>query len=519
MLPRQRLVLFLILLTALYGTLLSFLDLESRQPALNVPLLSPPGPSARPWADWSAPALFHAVLQGGRVEGAILVGKFAPHFSNYFEDATTWPVVRQCGKAHLCVREYTGGKCRWCAASPAGPAAAACVLGTLTASHSKEDRNMTFTRQTSLMAAKRSWAHPDSANAKPRYSTFWLQCDFQAGAGVVPGVAGVLTVEGLEGLSARVLPLADAKSATGESVVCTRGLFGELDGSQLHAFVDYYVNALGFHRVVAYGVGLDNNLQAHELVRPLIEAGKLVWVDLRDELQRVYGYLASDVLLFSHAVGQLPLKMDCLARARKLGAKWALHVDVDEMLVPGVAVMEGGGQTVARWPEFVRERNESWISFGVLDAKDLILCGNASFAGRWGEFWQSADRRLREVEWPSTTKRAPFRAMAKGCDPLTCNGAPGGRKVAIRVDRWDLHVPGIGVHEMRACALCQMDPPGWVVNAKDWYIRHVRGVCGWAGGRIDVAQMQNSCLNFAPPYPRGRAKERSEWFQNNPSGR
>jgi hypothetical protein len=443
-------------------------------------------PTKRPLEEWSSPVLFHAVNKGLRVEGAFLVGKLASKFATYLENNSTWPVVRQCGKAHLCTRAYTEGKCVWCPRRGDSP----CIQGTLTASHSKEDRNMTFTRQTSIMAARRSWAHPESQSAKPRYSTYWFQCDLESA--MPPQVQGELTVENLGGFSATVAGYRGSEGGDDHSVVCTRGLFGDLDASQLASFVDFYVNHWGFNRVVAYGIGMDRDLARDGAVARQIATGKLVWVDLRSELQRMYGYLWSDVVLFSHAIAQLPLKMDCLSRARKMGVTWVLNVDVDEMLVPG---MDNAKRMV--WKDVIQGKEmESWISFGLLDAHDTILCESRSFVGQWNEYLKLADARLKEVEWFNLNKRPPFRAMAKGCDPLMCNGASGGRKVAVRVNRNELHVPGIGVHEMRACALCVMDPPGWVVNASLLYLRH------------------NSCLNFAPPGGRGLPRERVDWFLN-----
>jgi len=448
--------------------------------------------------DFSAPLLFHAINGGTRIEGVLIAGKFSVHFVDYFDSDAKWPVTRNCGRFHQCTRRYTQGRCTWCPrVSSKSPS---CFTGELLVSHTKEDRNMTFTRQTSVMAARRSWAHPDSSMAKPRYSTFWLQCDLKDGA-VPPGQPGQLTVEGIEGFTAHVLPLV-AHPPLATSIVCTRGLFGDLDPVTFAAWVDYYVNVWKFDHVVAYGIGMDRNLAKHPLVAPLIASGKLLWIDLRDELQRVYGYLWSDVLLFSHAIAQLPTKFDCLARARKMGVTWVLNIDVDEMLVPGVDAPHGSIGAAGAWSDVVRGReNESWISFGLLDARDATLCfANTSYVGRWSEYWAVVDTRMRQVEWPATARRPPFRAMSKGCDPLTCNGAPGGRKVAIRVNRPELHVPGIGVHEMRACCLCVMEPPGVVVNARQLYLRH------------------NSCLNF----PRLSIKQPEsaavvdEWFANPP---
>jgi hypothetical protein len=71
------------------------------------------------------------------------------------------------------------------------------------------------------------------------------------------------------------------------------------------------------------------------LLSELVNSGQLVIVDLRTELELLYGPThAKSVVLFSAAVYQMAAKADCLVRAKARGVRWNLHVDIDEFLFP-----------------------------------------------------------------------------------------------------------------------------------------------------------------------------------------
>jgi len=453
---------------------------------------------------WSGGATFHVVNGGRRVEGAFFVHKLAPVFADFKTNHAVWQPIGKMVWKHTCRRRFTLGQCVWCPGAALAPHAL-CLRGELTGSDTREDRNTSIARHASTMAEMRTAAHPDSGRAFAAWRSMWFTCDL---AGAVPGGPGRLFVEGIPGFSASVLAPPPPQVKRGETVVCGRAVFAELAGSQLASFVDFYSSAWRFDRVIVYAVGMDRDLAHHPEVMSLVRAGKLIVVDLRDELLRVYSHLASDVVYFSHCNGQMALKMDCLARARSMGARWVLNVDVDEMLVPGAERLWRGESLVpppGGFRALVEPLGKPWVSFGIYDVyTDAIPCENASYVGDWSGFFARTARQHVDVEWPEWQRKRklpPFRG-SRSCNPMACHGAKGGRKVAIRVDRDDFHPPGVGVHELYECAQLpeasvydDLQAAGATVNATEYYIRHYR------------------CLNQPLPGRLGETRADLEWFR------
>mmetsp|Transcript_34424 Transcript_34424/g.42424 ORF Transcript_34424/g.42424 Transcript_34424/m.42424 type:complete len:185 (+) Transcript_34424:510-1064(+) len=113
-------------------------------------------------------------------------------------------------------------------------------------------------------------------------------------------------------------------------LVCGRGLYGKVSAENIIKHVEYY-KYQGLGTVIMYDIGISYVTNRH-LLGKHIESGALTMVDLREFVQFLFGYKSTFSLLRSVAVGQMWLKYDCLLRARNMGYRWALHVDMDEYL-------------------------------------------------------------------------------------------------------------------------------------------------------------------------------------------
>jgi hypothetical protein len=117
-----------------------------------------------------------------------------------------------------------------------------------------------------------------------------------------------------------------------QDVVCGRALFGGMDPEVLFRFATFYTSVWAFHRVVVYDVGLvpESFWHAHAGIIELRDKGRLVVIDFKTELLRLYGATKwNDVVLLSAAQMQMDTKFDCVNRAKGLGGRWTLHLDMD----------------------------------------------------------------------------------------------------------------------------------------------------------------------------------------------
>lgn len=91
------------------------------------------------------------------------------------------------------------------------------------------------------------------------------------------------------------------------------------------------------------------------MLEPYIDKGLLELVDLRDEMQRLYGAGAFFTIMSSFAMGQYWLKQECQLRAKAQHYEWALHIDLDEY------VHVNGSITT-----FIKHRgkDKEWLSIG-----------------------------------------------------------------------------------------------------------------------------------------------------------
>jgi hypothetical protein len=133
-------------------------------------------------------------------------------------------------------------------------------------------------------------------------------------------------------------------------------------------FVHYYINKLGFSHVIWYLVGLSphtmQNIMEYDFIRDLIETSKLIVIDLRNELQNLYGPLATDPLIFSHENAKYVLRTDCLHRARNFGhVQWILFtMNVFQYLVLPT-IQENNMVSMMKWSNFTSLQLQGIIPF------------------------------------------------------------------------------------------------------------------------------------------------------------
>jgi len=448
------------------------------RPAPQADARSIPTPPLDHTRGWSGPALFHTMEDGLKIQGSLLVNKQALVFD--LDNTSIWQVASTCGQ-HICARKYLLGRCEWCSAHDTSR----CVAGALFVGRSRDERGTTMNGFGKVLALLRSdTARPDMATM----FTIFFNCALEAPTG---GDPGRLRVQGMPGFSVTVLATPPKAAQPPEDIVCSRGLFGDVEAETVVKWTHHYTQVLGFSRAIVYQIGMDRGVTDHPAVVQYVREGVLVFVDLRDELQRVYGALSADVLMYSLCIGQIMLKQDCVVRARSMGARWTLHVDVDELLFMGVDTADAA-QTWARFVEPVA--NKTWLSLGSHSVvspvgKEPCACGNVD----WPKFIAAEREAHRASEW-STGGAEPFDCTSRHHTPATCTGAYGMRKLAVRVNTPQPVNPiGVSIHVVFECAWpdgCgdKVKALGEDVSARLAYLRHYR------------------CLNFALPQPCGRLK-------------
>ena len=345
--------------------------------------LSTPAAAAEwPWS-WSSPHLAHwttptrvaAVVQVRRDRAEALARELlgeapgaaaASTTASELERTKPWPcaaanvetsVARAANACKACFTQRRGG---------GGDGNEECVDGTLRVGMvaSAADVSKPLSRDARDIALARSYAMLEyRANASALVPTFvpvWLSCDVVvvASRGVGSGEETWVRFGATPSLgipmqtTPRRMGGGDAPSkATTEDVVCGGALALNVDARAVSRFVRLYTRRWGFTRVVMYQVGLDYSLETSLELAPLIQSGELVVVDARDELQRLYGYLSTDALLFagtttsSASVARDWLDDECVARAKASRAtRWVLTgVGVDDLLLQ----VDGAEEVVA----------------------------------------------------------------------------------------------------------------------------------------------------------------------------
>jgi hypothetical protein len=337
------------------------------------------------------------------------------------------------------------------------------------------------------------------------YFTIFFNCQLPTPASKAE--EGRLRVDGMPGFSVTVLPAPPpAMASAKEDIVCSRGLFGDVEAATVVKWAYHYTQVLNFSRAIVYQIGMDRGITQDPTVAEYVAQGVLIFVDLRDELQRVYGALSPDVLMYSLCIGQIMLKQDCIVRSRSMGARWTLHVDLDEILFMGVdfAPPPGAASTTtfahllsnltssSSSPALPSSSPLTWISFASHSVVGPVgqhpcACGYLD----WAQFLESEMHVHRTVEWSS---REPFDCTSRHHTPAMCTGAHGMRKLAVRVDGETAINPiGVSIHVVFECGYSPgcgeaVKQVGVDLSGRIAYLRHYR------------------CLNFALPQPCGRLK-------------
>jgi len=247
--------------------------------------------------------------------------------------------------------------------------------------------------------------------------------------------------------------------------VCGRGLYGDITSETISKQVEYY-QYQNIGPLIIYDIGLGYFNDRRRLDR-YIKQGTLIMVDLRDSLLQRYGSAADYVLLQTFAAGQMWLKTDCMIRARKLGYEWALHVDIDEYVFPGV---EGNLKLNDIFMAHMHD-DISWMSIGSLhNPQDRTICDEIPLHKNLGRFSWDWDQVIdTSMEIHKTEQKTPEKYFnVDQCDNFRlCEGAGGLRKLLAKTTM-DHNL--LNVHRVSLTIQKQ----GVVLSTDSAYIRHHR---------------------------------------------
>mmetsp|Transcript_34422 Transcript_34422/g.42414 ORF Transcript_34422/g.42414 Transcript_34422/m.42414 type:complete len:357 (+) Transcript_34422:510-1580(+) len=269
-------------------------------------------------------------------------------------------------------------------------------------------------------------------------------------------------------------------------LVCGRGLYGKVSAENIIKHVEYY-KYQGLGTVIMYDIGISYVTNRH-LLGKHIESGALTMVDLREFVQFLFGYKSTFSLLRSVAVGQMWLKYDCLLRARNMGYRWALHVDMDEYLFLGVDSLKAQGKRVFNLNEYFKtiKTHIDWLSFGSLkNKKDVELCHvtmksqKKNFYYDWVSLTDHMNKLHSEHESPNGKEyfihNFTRRSHLACHDFRFCPGASGLRKIASRttMNPLDLHIHHVSFREdAPKQKFRQLQSTDQDVSVDKMYIRH-----------------------------------------------
>jgi hypothetical protein len=174
-----------------------------------------------------------------------------------------------------------------------------------------------------------------------------------------------------------------------KSIICGRPIFGNtIQPENIYFWCLFYLFQWGFHHIVVYEVGLDRMIFNHPIFTSLRASGQLIVIDLRDELQRLYGVHWLDMILVSTSTGQLLAKAHCVQYVKSLSSKikWTLHVDFDEFLFksfvntnknkPENLQQQQQQNTRKIFHDYISTNypNKQWLSFGKITSLKSTPC-------------------------------------------------------------------------------------------------------------------------------------------------
>jgi len=389
---------------------------------------------------YSSKAFVHLINNSTRFEGAVLIKHLNSPTFDFVVRRDLWTQLNDSCRMSPLSRDYREfelkGGCRWCAASTgACPYSGRFIAngGIIDDHHRPHAGAVDALNGRSFQKENLTYW-----SVRAVWETIWVACELDRShdLALLATEDGYLTLPAIPALRLST-EAGETLRPRGENIVCGRGtLRSRIDPSAVVRWAEIYLEHWGFSRVVLYETGL-SKATVHALLRPLIQSGRLIMVDQRDEAQRLYGHLASDALLVAYGEAQTLQKIDCLARAKSLGAKWTLHVDKDEILMPslGKRFANGFDDLAAMHPR------AHWLSFGTLNTNDSAPC-QAAFSV------QSYARQAEDLHAAERTASAfPFVQTTTHSGKVSDKDHWGRRKVAVRVDEVAPAVWGVGQHK------------------------------------------------------------------------
>lgn len=384
---------------------------------------------------WESPFWFHVLDDGSRIEGSIAVQFQSRRGMFNVENASEWKPIGQVYESVL--------GCEYCLEER-------CVRGRLVVFKPSGDVKGPLANGIGAYTASR----PHSANLTKymaAYRPLFARCELSTPLVARDGDGiGLLRLVSNTQLELKVNPPLSGSVKADEDVVCGRGVFGQtLDPVSILRFVEFYTQHWKFSRVVLYNVGLKDFHLASELAE-VIASGKLIVVDFTKELERLYGELWREVVLYSNNVYQNELKFDCSTRAKSLGARWTLHIDLDEYLFD--ASNATATPEFATFGEYAQSKfgeQTRHLSFAIQtiphDDNRLCQCSGG------GEF--PIDRFVAEeaAKHANETARLPGLPGPFHHTNGRMSAQRGKRKLLVRIDR-EFNPWYIGVHQLRHCA-------------------------------------------------------------------
>lgn len=302
---------------------------------------------------WSRGVLFHAPDESS-VHGTLLVRVDASLF-DFTEDSTWRPASLSSVSSPSCTDEhafdYLGGACTWC------PLASethdgGCSRGRLVAGHIQNEALSRELDEEGLeIVRQRLFLVRNAARFLPMYRTVWLRC---GSLSIPANTVGRFRIEAMPDFVATVNARHPARLLSslhseplrppGVAVCVDSPLVGVVDAPALASLFDHHTDPASVNAgiVLVYDVGLSGiPLASHPLVtqiegqRTSLYSPRLIVVDLRDELQGMYGsgYAAFDAWLFAPRFGRVAIRRDCALRAKSAGAQWVVFLHRRAFLV------------------------------------------------------------------------------------------------------------------------------------------------------------------------------------------
>ena len=405
---------------------------------------------------WSGKSFYHVTENGRKVEGVFLLKRgYLP--------SDNWDSRAGC----LMSYKPKNRNCYWC---PTLERNNDCITGTLVVGRRENnDHDLThaggFEGFAKFINRLRAYTKTEKKYTRVNYS-FFFTCRLDR---EVPfGVEGHLHSDSEIKFPLTVNPRR-APIATGKSYVCVKNQVGMYYSRRLlERFVQYYVDQLKFDGVVlvefglAYGKSFPDTIAESSILTGYSRRSRLIVIDLREALTRMYGGFSGDIMLFSYSGAQVISDFELFFRAKSVNAEWIFFTDFDEYLVRGK-----NRTKFTTWPEFIDE---------VSSAKKNVI--SIEFPGRFlvnETFDQTMCDVCSHIIWNeprSSYIHANFESEALFYLPLQ---TPYG-KYAVKVhDNMAPPPQSIMVHWL--AKECSYDGEVYIVPINDMYLRHYRD-CG-----------------------------------------